>query len=254
MPYQITIGRNEDNKFAIPTDLKISRHHAKLIIHDDGKLELIDTKSVNGTFIYNGQKFVQITPLKPHPVTPDTMIQLGPDTRFHVRRLVPPHIIEKIQGGSGPGGVKGVSPVKKYDISYLRKVHTSYQEKKMELDSKMANVNSIKSMQLIVMTLATGGGALLAEASPIGKENKVLFWIIGIVVAIILMGCLHAYANSRSRAINRAKIDNDNEYQRKYVCPNPGCKFYFGQKIYDNILAEGCCPKCKTKFYEAPKH
>ncbi|MDE6271738.1 MAG: FHA domain-containing protein [Muribaculaceae bacterium] len=245
MPYQITIGRNNDNKFAIPSDPKVSGQHAVLIVHDNGKLELIDNESLNGTFIYNGHQFVRIQPKQSYPVTPDSMIQLGPDTRFHVRRLVPGI-------GGGGGGVSKKPQPPKVDISYLRNVYIDYQETKMDLDSKITANSSLRGLTIVVSILAGGGGALLASALGFEKENEFVKWIFGGLLAIILIGILLTLVNSRDRKLKRQLRENNEKFAVKYVCPK--CRFPFGQKIYENILAEGCCPKCKTKFYETPRH
>lgn len=248
MPYQITIGRNNGNNFAIPTDPKVSGQHATLIIHDNGKLELMDTGSRNGTFIYNGHQFVRIQPQQRYPVTPDSMIQLGPDTRFHVRRLVPSGFGAK---GGGIGGPQRPEPAA-VDISYLRKIYTDYQETKMDLDSKITANGSLRGMTIVVSILAGGGGALLASALGFERENELVKWILGALLAIILIGILLTLVNTRDRKLKRQLRENNEKFSVKYVCPK--CRMSFGQKIYDNILAEGCCPKCKTKYYETPRH
>lgn len=86
---EILIGKEGSQPFAI-SDPKVSRRHAILRIDPTNrKIDIIDNNSTNGTYIYNGSIFVKLFPNHPYQVTPDTMIQLGPDTRFHVRRVLP---------------------------------------------------------------------------------------------------------------------------------------------------------------------
>lgn len=58
----ITIGRNTDNNVVI-CDKTVSRHHAQIIQHNDGRFSILDMNSKNGTFV-NGQPITREVPLK----------------------------------------------------------------------------------------------------------------------------------------------------------------------------------------------
>ena len=40
------------------------------------------------------------------------------------------------------------------------------------------------------------------------------------------------------------------EFERKYVCPNPKCKRFFGFTPYDEIRYLNACPRCRCKYHE----
>ena len=58
-----TVGRLSSNSVAIP-DEHISRRHCAVVIHQDGRLELHDVASKNGTLL-NGHRVPGPTPLQP---------------------------------------------------------------------------------------------------------------------------------------------------------------------------------------------
>lgn len=52
-----TIGRSSKNNFIID-DMYVSRTHCSLLVHSDGRVEVFDTASINGTFV-NGVRVKQ---------------------------------------------------------------------------------------------------------------------------------------------------------------------------------------------------
>jgi pSer/pThr/pTyr-binding forkhead associated (FHA) protein len=59
---RLRIGREPDNDIVVD-DLLVSRHHAELIRRGDGQTELVDLKSLNGTYL-NGQRVRGVVPIK----------------------------------------------------------------------------------------------------------------------------------------------------------------------------------------------
>ena len=72
----ITIGRSPENVVVIP-DQEVSRKHAELTT-EGSKLVLKDLKSKNGTFVYDGKKFEQVTGSV--EVKPNTILKFGTGT------------------------------------------------------------------------------------------------------------------------------------------------------------------------------
>lgn len=249
MNNQIIIGTQGNQPFAIP-DHKVSRRHALLNINPNGQYFLIDNGSTNGTFIYNGQNFVRLYPNQPYPVSPDTMIQLGPETRFHIRRLLtkPNPGPQGAQGGQqgaagGQGGQKPKQP-KKVDISHLRHISENYDEQKIRLESKSGMINGLRGCTVLITMLAGTAGTFLTGEN----GDKVTSGIICMGVALVLMALLLVFINSYNKKIMKMKKDNEQNYAVKYVCPE--CHVSFRGKIYENILAERNCPRCKSIYYD----
>ncbi len=72
----ISIGRNPENVVVIP-DQEVSRRHAELTM-DGAKLILRDLKSKNGTYVYNGKQFEQVSDSV--EVKPNSLLKFGTGT------------------------------------------------------------------------------------------------------------------------------------------------------------------------------
>jgi hypothetical protein len=72
----ITIGRSPENVIVIP-DQEVSRKHAELTT-ERGRLVIKDLESKNGTFVYDGKKFEQVTGSA--EVKPNTILKFGTGT------------------------------------------------------------------------------------------------------------------------------------------------------------------------------
>ncbi len=72
----ISIGRNPENVVVIP-DQEVSRRHAELT-KDGSKLVIRDLKSKNGTYVYNGKQFEQVSDSV--EVKPNSLLKFGTGT------------------------------------------------------------------------------------------------------------------------------------------------------------------------------
>lgn len=238
---QIIIGKEGNQPFQIG-DPKVSRRHAILNIDDVSKqMQLIDNNSTNGTYIYNGNGFVRLYANQPYSVNFDTMIQLGTETRFHIRRLFQ-------QAASVQPKPKEKPKPKKVDIKGLKRVSDHYNNEKMRLESKMSGVNGLRGGTIIISFLSGTGGKLLA--SKLFSEDAELFsWILPVGLAAVLFFILWYSINQHLSKIIRQRTKNEHDYAVRYCCPE--CHTSFKGKVYENILAEGRCPKCKAEYYES---
>ncbi len=244
---KIVIGKAGNQPFSIQ-DPNVSRYHAALVVDDNGRMTLTDTSSTNGTYIYNGNEFVRLFANHPYPVNPDMMIQLGPDTRFHIRRL----LARKTQ----PEPVQRKSPQpqpkpERIDISNLRRISDEYTKKKMELESKMGTINGLRSCTIIISMLAGGLGAYASQNLDLGGKGSMLSSILSIAIAVMLMAVLLIFINRFNRKIIVQRNENEHNYAVKYCCPK--CGLSYRGKIYENILSERRCPRCKSEYYEKPR-
>ncbi len=72
----ISIGRSPENVIVLP-DQEVSRKHAELTMEGD-KLMLKDLKSKNGTYLYDGKKFQQVSDSV--EVKPNSVVKFGTGT------------------------------------------------------------------------------------------------------------------------------------------------------------------------------
>lgn len=262
MGRQIIIGQQGNQPFAIQ-DPKVSRRHAYLNIDDNGNLFLVDNQSTNGTFIYNGQTFVRIYPNQPYSVSPDSMIQLGPETRFHINRLlngVQPNPIQQPMNGGATNQARKTNPQngqarpaqpqkpKRVDISHLRRISDNYDKQKMNIESKVGMINSLRSCTILITLLAGTVGTFLSKNLDFGEGTELYVQIAVASVAIVLMVVLLLVISNYNKKLVQRREENNKEYSIKYVCPE--CRVSFRGKIYENILAERRCPRCKAEYFE----
>lgn len=250
MGKQITIGRGGNQPFAIH-DPKVSTLHAFITVDDSGRMLIEDNDSTNGTYIYNGRVFERLYPNQPYKVTEDSMIQLGPDTRFHVRRL-----FNKIVNGGTAGNDRKAEEEKKkqqkpkrVDIKELRRVSEFYNRRKMELESKGSTINNLRSCTILITMAAGVAGTCISNLSDMDKSKAVIATVLSLVIAIVLMVTLLLIINHNQKKLIVERNENEKFYAVKYCCPSCG-KSFRGQ-IYENILSERMCPRCKAQFYES---
>lgn len=244
MTKQIVIGKEGNQPFAIP-DPKVSRRHAVLYVDEQGgRMMLMDIGSTNGTYLFNGNQFVRMTANQQYPVSGDTMIQLGPETRFHVKKL--------LAGQAKPQPPKPQPPkLEKIDIHKLRLISDRYTQNKMKLESRSGMINGLRSCTILVSILAGGLGGAAAKSFGIPEDDLLWKAIIGVLIGGFLMVVLLLIINSFNKKVIRERNENEHTYAVKYCCPNPKCKLPYRGKIYENILAEGRCPKCKAIYYDS---
>lgn len=241
---QVIIGKAGNQPFKITDEYVSSRHAVFTFDNVTGQMTIADNNSTNGTYVKMGNQFQRIGQCH---VDAATDIRLGPYFTFRVGQLFqapqPPEGPEK----KGPEKPK----VEKADIGYLRKVAETYETKKIELEQKQANIGGLR-MLTMVGSLA---GALLGGGIPSllgvdkSDENFLLYSSIGPALALLFMIALQIYCSKASKAIIRKRNENDKTYKISFCCPK--CHMPFAGKLYENILAEGKCPKCKTEFYDS---
>lgn len=242
---QILIGKEGNQPFSIP-DPNVSRKHAYLLLDEEkGTMYLVDNNSTNGTYIYNGNSFVRLFANQPVLVTFDTMMQLGPNTRFHVKKLFE----KKSTAAPTQKQSKAEPQKKKVDIKHLHAISNRYNRLNVMLSAKTKKVDGLRTGTFIVGTASSFGGKVLASYLFGENVSDGLSWVIGLGLAILLIIILNWIINTNNEKIMKQKAENEHDYAVNYCCPV--CHVSFKGKFYENILAEGCCPKCKTLYYDS---
>jgi len=67
------IGKSRSCDIVLADDT-VSGRHAEIVIYQDGKILLTDTKSKNGTYLFKGKKFEQISQER---ITPTDIVKFG---------------------------------------------------------------------------------------------------------------------------------------------------------------------------------
>lgn len=239
---QIIIGREGNQPFAI-NDEYVSRQHA-IFTYDErtGLMTLTDkSRPEVGTFIKMGNQFQQISQCN---VDATTDIRLGPYFTFRVGQLFQSPVQPK-----HPSKPQKPKP-EKVDIAYLRKVAENYEETKLKLEQKQTSINNLRTLSLVGSlsggTISTILSLMLGEDD---QQMKIMALVIGLSISVVFLVSLMIYCSKKSKEVVVKKSQNDKNYKISFCCPK--CHVPFAGKLYENILAEGKCPKCKVEFYDS---
>ena len=170
---QIIIGREGNQPFVI-NDEYVSRQHA-IFTYDDvtGVMTLTDkSRPEVGTFVRMGNQFQQISQCN---VDATTDIRLGPFFTFRVGQLFQTPSKPKQQSTSTK------PKQEKVDIAYLRNVAENYEETKLNLEQKLANIESLKSMSLVPTLLAGAVSGVIP--SLLGQQDFRENWYLVIITS-----------------------------------------------------------------------
>lgn len=238
---QIIIGREGNQPFAI-NDEYVSRQHA-IFTYDErtGLMTLTDkSRPEVGTFIRMGNQFQQISQCN---VDATTDIRLGPFYTFRVGQL--------FQSPSTPKNPTTPQKPKqeKVDIAYLRKVAENYEETKLNLEQKQASVQSLQSFGSLGLILSAAISGIIPKMLESGEGVAWYYMAIGPIIAGSFFIALQVYCMKAKKNIIFKKNKNEKNYKISFCCPK--CHVPFAGKLYENILAEGKCPKCKVEFYDS---
>lgn len=230
----IIIGKYGNQPFKL-IESSISRQHA--LFHLDeatGKMTLKDSNSTNGTWILaRDGKFKRL--VGEAPVGLNTLVRLGASATFRIKDLLVKTSVKPV-----------ANEEKTVDISKLKIVYECYNQNKMSLESKTANI-----MMWRMASLSLGGIFAVMISLILPKEvagNETISAIIKISGSILAIGISWFVVDMKSKGLIQKKDQNERYFKKNYCCPK--CGFHFGLKLYENILAEGKCPNssCRCKF------
>lgn len=237
---QIIIGREGNQPFTI-NDEYVSRQHAIFTCDENTGIMTITDKSRPevGTFVRMGNQFQQISQCN---VDATTDIRLGPYFTFRVGQLFQAPSKSKQPTSPKP-------KQEKVDIAYLRKVAESYEETKLKLEQQQATVNGLRTLSLVG---SLSGGTISTILSVIlggDQQVRIMASVIGLSISITFLVSLMIYCSKKGKEIALNRNKNEKNYKISFCCPK--CHVPFSGKLYENILAEGKCPKCKSEFYDS---
>lgn len=205
--------------------------HAKITVDQVGNMILTNMKSQNVTFV-NGSEIAS------KHVSVANTVELGKD-RFGINL---PTIIEtakKIASTTVVPSGSGTQPFKKFNISHLERVWNELQEKRKELQAKQKKINLVRS----------GCGLFTLCAMPC----IFMFGPVGYVLTGIgIVGNLYSFVGLKNDNTTDIMEQMNEEFQDRYVCPNPDCNKFLGNISYKFLKKQYSmhCPYCKSEFVE----
>lgn len=203
--------------------MTVSRKHCRIEVLADGNMTVANVAGGNVMYV-NGVEY------KLKSIAPEDLVELGPDK----------YTLD-IQGIIKASSAAAAQADNVVDIFPLKKVWDDYQEAKMQIQVKNGKIGALSAIPGV---LSMGSIALCAIP---GFENlRVVFIVIAAVFALSF--ALIRMKGASKNPIVQRKMEE--EFQDRYVCPNPSCNHFLGNQPYKLILKNGSCPWCKSKYVE----
>ena len=196
----------------------VSRQHCKLTIDDAGNMTVTNMKAANITYV-NGQEIFQKS------ITKSDRLELGSE-RYPLDLCA---ILDKIE------------IPQTFDISHLQAVWNEYETTKTALQIKAQKSAAIQSVTGIFSMASIACGFIPS----IPNTLRIVLYVVafGLGVTFFVYRMHHAGEN-----ILRLKNLED-DFHRKYVCPNPKCQRFLGNIPYNDLIRQSkSCFVCKSNY------
>ena len=237
---EITIGREEGARrlhctaggrevhigLAGSVPLSVSRRHCKITVNgSDIHIENIKTQNV--TFVDGNQIFSK-------GITPASRVQLG-DEKY----LVPLQQILQLAGASSANGSAVAKDAPTFSLKPMKAVWEEYDSRRMEIQNNAAKSANRQRLQGILSML----GVCIGLIPGMDMTLRIV-----IVVAALAVAVYFFIKGSVGTTVQQQLHDLDEEYARKYKCPNPACGRPFGAYPYRNLEYTRQCLACGCKY------
>ena len=221
---------------AIPTQNKA---HLSIKIDNSGNIIVTNLKPGNVTFV-NGSQIVS------KRISENDKIELGAEHyQLPLSNLIQSAL--KVFQSTEPNPTPK-SEAKTYNISNLEKIWNDYHEGDLAIKDKQ---HKMGLQQRIPMFFTIGAGALTSVAWSLGWGE----WIRIVTICLTGIGLLlMIYFFIQSSKFNPVRESDKlrEDFQGKYICPNPDCKRFLGNYSYSMMKNQFKmeCPYCKTHYEE----
>jgi len=221
-------GRSKATQRIEIEDPTVSREHCWLTDNGDGTYTL-QNKSPQGTFV-DGRQVLKTR------VTPETLVKLSNTTTVKVADLLP----------LKQPPIQPQPAIPEYSIKHLKTVWDNYHNKQLEIKNNQRTIGLLRSASPM---FTLGSGAIATLAKTMGWADA----IFGLTIVMTIIGIL-LMVYSFIKGLNDNSIEETEkateDFQRKYVCPNPKCNHFMGNQSYHLLRQSKNCPWCKCKFKE----
>lgn len=187
----------------------------------------MNIKAQNVTFVDGNQVFSK-------SITPQSRIQLGEE-----RYLVPLQQILQLAGASAVNGVDPQKEAPTFSLKPMKAVWKEYDNRRMEIQNNAAKSANKQRLQGILSMF----GMCLGFIPGIDPTIRII-----IIVAALFIAVYFFIKGSVTTTVQQQLHDLDDEYAKKYKCPNPACGRSFGAIPYRNIEYNKQCLACGCKY------
>jgi hypothetical protein len=215
-------GREFNIGAAGSVPLSVSRQHCKVTVNGSD-ITIENIKVQNITFV-DGNQIVSKT------ISATSKVQLG-EERF----LIPLQQILQL----ATGGKVGAPEVPTFSLKPLKSVWEEYDRRKMEIQNDAAKSANKQRLQGILSML----GMCVGFIPGIDQTVRIV-----IIVAALAIAVYFFIKGSMNESVQQQLHDLDEEFAKKYKCPNPKCGKPFGAVPYRNIEYNKQCFACGCKY------
>lgn len=240
---EIIVGRQGNQRLSI-TDTTVSRKHCKLTPIGDGKYTL-ENLSQSGTYV-DGNSILKTT------VTADTIIRLGASFSVKVGELIPqtqPSAPAMKPASPAPAtntSGKADTQVPVYSITPLKYVWENYHSTLLQMQKDQRSIGLLRSASPL-FTLGSGSISMFSRSLGLGESVMYITMIMTAIGFVLMFYSFYKSYKDDSMSL-REKATED--FQNKYVCPNPKCHHFMGNQPYNILRQTKTCPYCKCQFTE----
>lgn len=193
--------------------------HCKITVGGNGEMTITNMEPRNMTYV-NG------TEVATKRIKAGCRIELGKDRYAMDLNAV-------IQAARKMVGVE-------YSIRHLEIVWNEYNDSMKKIKIRQKNLGLLSNIPMGFSML----GGLVAGVYPQVREVALVFT--GIALLIMLIGF---YKRFTDKSIDEMEALTE-DFQRKYICPNPECHHFMGNQPYNILRQNKNCPYCKCKLTE----
>ena len=217
-------GREFNIGAAGSVPLSVSRQHCKLTVNGNN-ITIENLKAQNITFVDGNQIFCK-------SISATSKVQLGAE-----RFLIPLQQILQLATGA-PGGAQQPE-IPTFSLKPLKTVWQEYDDRRMEIQNNAAKSANKQRLQGILSML----GMCIGFIPGIDQTIRIV-----IIVAALAIAVYFFVKGSMDATVQQQLHDLDEEFSRKYKCPNPKCGKPFGAIPYRNIEYNKQCFACGCKY------
>jgi hypothetical protein len=219
-------GREFNIGAAGSVPLSVSRQHCKLTVNGSN-ISIENIKAQNVTFVDGNQIFSK-------GITPTSKVQLG-EEKF----LVPLQQILQLVGVSAANVGTTPKEATTFSLKPMKTVWEEYDNLRMEIQNNAAKSANKQRLQGILSML----GVCIGLIPGMDPALRII-----IVVAALSIAIYFFVKGSVGTTVQQQLHDLDEEYAKKYKCPNPACGRPFGAIPYRNIEYNKQCLACGCKY------
>ena len=222
----IVEGREFNVGQAGSVPLSVSRRHCKISVNGSN-ISIENIKAQNVTFVDGNQIYSKV-------IAPTSRVQLG-EEKF----LVPLQQILQLAGASTNNVGDTIKETPTFSLKPMKEVWKEYDKRRIEIQNNAVKSANKQRLQGIFSML----GMCLGFIPGINPIIRIVIIVTALSIAVYFF-----IKGSVGETVQQQLHDLDEEYAKKYKCPNPACGRPFGAIPYRNIEYNKQCLACGCKY------